>query len=82
MPPMECRPRTDIAVVLTDVEMPGTMNELMLAASVRERWPLIGIIVVSGRVTIGAADIPDDGVFFPKPYKAEALATAVRALAA
>lgn len=70
--------RSDIAVVLTDVEMPGTMNGLALAASVRERWPLIGIIVVSGRVTISRDDLPERGVFFPKHYDVDDLAHTLR----
>lgn len=28
----------DIAVVFTDIDMPGTMNGLKLAATVRDRW--------------------------------------------
>ncbi|QIO75667.1 response regulator [Rhizobium leguminosarum] len=74
--------RSDIAVVLTDVEMPGTMNGLALAASVRERWPFIGIIVVSGRVTISRDDLPERGVFFPKPYDVDDLAHTLRRLTA
>ena len=74
--------RTDIAVIMTDVEMPGTMNGLRLAASIHHRWPLVGIIVVSGRVSVGVADLPENGIFFQKPYDAEALAHAVRTLAA
>ena len=31
--------RNDISTVFTDVEMPGSMDGLKLAAAVRDRWP-------------------------------------------
>ena len=40
--------RTDICVVFTDVDMPGSMDGLKLAASIRDRWPPIEIIITSG----------------------------------
>jgi two-component system, response regulator PdtaR len=35
--------------VLTDIDMPGSMDGLQLAVFVRERWPPIEIIVMSGK---------------------------------
>lgn len=43
--------RTDIRIVSTDVYMPGSMNGLMLAFAVRERWPPIDMIVSSSHRT-------------------------------
>ena len=37
-----------IAIMLTDIEMPGSMNGIKLAFSVRDRWPPIVIVVLSG----------------------------------
>ena len=31
--------RSDIRAVITDVQMPGSMDGLKLAAAVRKRWP-------------------------------------------
>ena len=39
--------RSDIAMLLTDINMPGSMDGLELAHMVRDRWPHIKIIVVS-----------------------------------
>ncbi len=39
-----------------------------LAAVVRVRWPPIEIIVTSGHYRIPDSDLPDRGVFLPKPY--------------
>jgi CheY-like chemotaxis protein len=60
--------RMDIRVIFTDIEMPGTMNGLLLAAAVRRRWPPIKIIIVSGRQSPAEADMPEGSVFFAKPY--------------
>ncbi len=38
----------EIRLVFTDVDMPGSMDGLKLAAFVRDRWPPIKIIVTSG----------------------------------
>ncbi len=36
---------------------------------VRDRWPPIEIILVSGQVAFADANIPERGVFFSKPYR-------------
>ena len=61
--------RDDIGVIITDIDMPGSMNGLMLAAAVADRWPPIRIIVVSGQRTVEITDIPDGSIFFTKPYR-------------
>lgn len=59
---------SEIRVLFTDVEMPGTMDGLKLARAVRDRWPPVTIIVTSGRVQVGKDDMPENGLFFAKPY--------------
>jgi CheY-like chemotaxis protein len=58
----------DIRVLFTDVDMPGSMDGLKLAAAVRDRWPPIKIVVTSGQVGVKPGDLPAEGRFFPKPY--------------
>src|SRR5580693_9346976 len=60
--------RLDIAVVFTDIQMPGSMNGLKLAIAVRERWPPIHIVATSGLVDVRTGDLPEGGRFLPKPY--------------
>lgn len=60
--------RTDIRIVFTDIDMPGSMNGMKLAAAVRDRWPPIEIIIVSGQVRLSEVDLPERSVFFSKPY--------------
>jgi len=59
--------RSDIELLFTDIQMPGSMDGLELAHAVHERWPLIKIILVSGQLTLADADKPTDSRFFRKP---------------
>jgi two-component sensor histidine kinase/FixJ family two-component response regulator len=59
--------RSDIGLLFTDIQMPGSMDGLKLAHAVRERWPLIKIILVSGQLTLTDADKPADSRFYGKP---------------
>jgi CheY-like chemotaxis protein len=68
----------DVQALFTDIELPGSMNGLSLAATVRDRWPQIKIIVTSGRVCRPDADIPDDALFMPKPYLPQRVASTIR----
>jgi DNA-binding NtrC family response regulator len=72
--------RSDIALLLTDINMPGSMNGLKLAQAVRNRWPPIKIIVVSSRVP--DCVLPTDSRFFVKPYHAEGLISEIHSLMA
>ncbi len=58
----------EIRMIFTDIDMPGTMDGLKLAAYVRDRWPPIKIIVTSGRVIPGAGELPLGVPFVAKPY--------------
>ena len=60
--------RTDIRIVMTDIDMPGSINGLRLAAVIRERWPPIDIVVVSGQVKPRPDELPSGSVFYSKPY--------------
>lgn len=69
--------RLDISVVFTDIDMPGSMDGLKLAAAIRGRWPPIKIIATSGRFNIRDEDLPAGGRFFPKPYIAAEVTAAL-----
>jgi len=61
--------RADIALLFTDIQMPGSMDGLKLAHAVHERWPSIKIILVSGQLTPTEADKPTNSRFFGKPLE-------------
>jgi len=61
--------RSDISVLFTDIQMPGSMDGLKLAHAVHDRWPSIKIILVSGQVKPPKADTPTESRFFGKPLE-------------
>src|SRR3954447_7293160 len=66
-----------IGLLFTDVNMPGEMNGLGLAHEVSVIRPDVKLIVTSGAATVTDNDLPDHGIFLPKPYPAQRLADMV-----
>jgi CheY-like chemotaxis protein len=69
-----------IRILFTDVDMPGSMDGLKLAAAVRDRWPPIRIVVASGLRKVNLDALPDDSRFFAKPYDVNEIAATMRSL--
>jgi CheY-like chemotaxis protein len=65
--------RPDIALMFTDVDMPGEINGLGLAHLVAMRAPGVRILVTSGAAGPGAGDLPPKARFLRKPYSPSAL---------
>ena len=63
---LECR--DDIRIIFTDIEMPGSMDGLKLAALVSDRWPPIHIIITTGRRRPPDHLMPKGSAFVDKPY--------------
>ena len=72
--------RSDISLLFTDIQMPGTMDGLKLAHAVHDRWPTIKIILVSGQVSPSDADKPADSRFFGKPLSVEKMIGELQAM--
>jgi CheY-like chemotaxis protein len=66
----------DITVLFTDIQMPGSMDGLKLAAAVKGRWPPIRIVATSGLVDVRPEDLPQGGL--PKPYNPPQLTATLR----
>jgi CheY-like chemotaxis protein len=75
---LETRP--DIRIVFTDIDMPGSMDGLKLAAAIRDRWPPIRIIVTSGHMKRSEITLPEGSVFFSKPYQTQKLTAQLQAM--
>src|SRR4029079_19346540 len=60
--------RSDIRLIFTDIDMPGSRGGMTLTADVRDRWPPIEIIMTSGQVLEKDVRLPARSVFFAKPY--------------
>ncbi|MXQ11127.1 response regulator [Microvirga makkahensis] len=70
--------RADINVVLTDVNMPGSIDGFEFARLVRQGWPDVSVLVISGKVAPRPGDLPEGTHFLQKPIRAEALVTALK----
>ncbi|MBE9605695.1 response regulator [Acetobacteraceae bacterium H6797] len=68
-----------VALVFSDIQMPGRMNGLGLAQWIRENRPEIRIILTSGGIsaTEVAAALCDEGPI-PKPYNPQRIAERIR----
>jgi CheY-like chemotaxis protein len=75
---LECN--SDVRLIFTDIDMPGSMNGLKLSAAVRDRWPPVRIIATSGHFKIQAGDLPLDARFIPKPYQPREIISAIHEL--
>jgi len=62
--------RSDVALICTDIQMPGQMDGVGLAHAVHQRWPAIKIIVVSGQLKLQNLDLPPRSRFLGKPLNA------------
>jgi DNA-binding NtrC family response regulator len=69
-----------IQILFTDIDMPGGMDGLKLAAAVRDRWPPVKIIVTSGHRSVEITDLPSGSVFFSKPYHHAGVVASIREL--
>ena len=70
--------RSDVALMCTDIQMPGQMDGLGLAHAVHARWPAIRIIVVSGQLSLPNIDLPPRSRFLGKPLDAGEVITEMR----
>jgi DNA-binding response OmpR family regulator len=60
--------RSDIRGLVTDAHVPGKIDGFELAALVRERWPDLAVVMMSGHSDESSGPIPDGGDFVSKPY--------------
>ena len=74
--------RSDIRLVFTDIDMPGSLDGMKLAACIRDRWPPIHIILTSGHMKPSQDDMPAGSMFFAKPYRQDRVIDAMRRMAA
>jgi two-component sensor histidine kinase len=72
--------RSDISLLFSDIQMPGSIDGLKLAHAVHHRWPSIKIILVSGQVIVSDADTPADSRFFGKPLEVKRMIAELQAM--
>lgn len=74
--------RSDIDLVFTDVQMPGTMDGIKLSHYIRDRWPPVKLLVASGNAILQESSLPRGSRFFSKPYDDHAITDAMARLLA
>jgi two-component system, response regulator PdtaR len=68
----------DVQLLVTDINLPGNVNGLKLAAAAKARRPEMNIIIVTGYSAPKNDEIPPGSLFIPKPYNAQKMIEAVR----
>lgn len=71
--------RSDVDVLLTDINMPGSLTSSALARIVDRRWPAMAIIAISGIGKPAPGELPATTWFLQKPYPPSVLVEAVKA---
>lgn len=66
-----------IALVVTDINMPGSMNGVELATIIWQRWPGLPVIVTSGNERAQIDQLPPHMSFLAKPWTLAAFHSAV-----
>jgi CheY-like chemotaxis protein len=74
------RDHPEIALLFTDIRLPGDVSGLALAGQARALRPELPILLTSGYVQPAHLDIPRRGKFLAKPYTAQMLLDTAREL--
>ncbi len=67
-----------LAALVTDIDVPGSLNGISLAWKFNCRHPAAHILVISGKVLPKPEDLPPGSRFFEKPIRTETLVQALR----
>lgn len=59
--------------LFTDIEMPGSLDGMALAAEVKRRWPHVAIVVCSGVDSVERSAMPEAVRFLAKPFSTGAI---------
>ena len=59
---------SEVALLLTDINMPGSMNGAVLANLSAHSWPTIPVVVMSGLESPESAGLNKDVIFIRKPF--------------
>ncbi|GJD53240.1 hypothetical protein OPKNFCMD_6012 [Methylobacterium crusticola] len=60
----------DVAMMFTDVRLPGSLDGVDLARAVQKLWPGIRLVVTSGQAGERLGALPGDVVYLQKPWRA------------
>jgi len=69
---------SEVHLLFSDINMPGSMDGLELAAIVKHRWPRVRLLVTSGHRDMQSVQLPETAKFIRKPWTSAALINCVR----
>lgn len=69
----------DLDLVISDINMPGSMNGIQLTQRIRHDDPSMRVVLVSGNPQSSFDDLPEGILFLPKPFDRRALLGAIQA---
>ena len=72
------RSHPEAQAFITDAHVPGKIDGHELARVVRQRWPEIAVVMISGHSDASSGPVPDGAEFISKPYLLEHLAPTLR----
>lgn len=70
----------DVALMFSDINMPGTMDGIALANVVHRHWPGVRLLLTSANHQPGLGAMPVTSRFMPKPWRHEALVRTIRGM--
>lgn len=74
--------RADIRIVYMDLDMPRSIKGIEVAASIRDRWPPIEIILTAAFFEEADLILPARAEFYPKPIQREQVVSAMKRMMA
>ncbi|WP_313332723.1 response regulator [Pseudomonas oryzihabitans] len=69
-----------IALLVTDILTPGSLNGHQLAQIAALRWPGLKVLITSGYADASTHHLPPNSTFVAKPWSYQQLEEAIRAL--
>ena len=70
--------RLDIRIVYMDLDMPRGIKGIEIAASIRDRWPPIEIILTASSFKESELTLPARSEFYPKPIGRDQVIAAMK----
>ncbi len=68
----------EIEALFTDIDMPGSIDGLVLTQRARQSHPKIAILLTSGYLKIDKSELPPETAFFSKPYDVDHVVNHIR----
>ena len=69
-----------VALVFTDIHMPGDLDGLELAHEIWRKWPSVPVLLTSGDAVVKLGSLPRNAAFLSKPWTYDQLVEEIKVL--